>query len=128
MSPEAFTTKDFFEAEETLPRLRGDFDFIIVTPGVMDADCNEKLISCVLFEKELCVNVAINIYYARVILITFAGLFRACKKKAFCRRLVFIVMRLRRDYERSLSMRMDISATMSHGRNLTRHRDLKNPK
>ena len=49
VSPEAFTTKDFFEAEETLPRLRGDFDFIIVTPGVMDADCNEKLISCVLF-------------------------------------------------------------------------------
>jgi|TARA_B110000444_G_C18597870_1_gene481608 hypothetical protein len=50
VSPEAFTTKDFFEAEETLPRLRGDFDFIIVTPGVMDADFNEKLIFvCVLF-------------------------------------------------------------------------------
>ena len=44
MSPEALTAKDFFEAEETLPRLRGDFDFIIVTPGVMDADFNEKLI------------------------------------------------------------------------------------
>ena len=59
-------------------------------------------VSYFIFEKELCVNVAINIYYARVILITFAGLFRACKKKAFCRRLVFIVMRLRRDYELSL--------------------------
>ena len=44
MSPEALTTKDFFEEEETLPRLRGDFDFIIITPGVMVADFNEKLI------------------------------------------------------------------------------------
>jgi len=44
VSPEALTTKDFFAEEETLPRLRGDFDFIIVTPGVMDADFNEKLI------------------------------------------------------------------------------------
>jgi hypothetical protein len=69
---------------------------------------NSFRVSYFIFEKELCVNVAINIYYARVIiLITFAGLFRACKKKAFCRRLVFIVMRLRRDYELSLSMRMD---------------------
>jgi hypothetical protein len=50
VSPEALTTKDFFEEEETLPRLRGDFDFIIITPGVMDADFNEKLIFvCVLF-------------------------------------------------------------------------------
>jgi len=44
VSPEALTTKDFFEAAETLPRLRGDFDFIVITPGVMDADFNEKLI------------------------------------------------------------------------------------
>ena len=63
---------------------------------------NSFRVSYFIFEKELCVNVAINIYYARVILITFAGLFRACKKKAFCRRLVFIVMRLRCDYKRSL--------------------------
>lgn len=68
---------------------------------------NSFRVSYFIFEKELCVNVAINIYYAGVILITFAGLFRACKKKAFCRRLVFIVLRLRRDYELSLSMRMD---------------------
>ena len=60
---------------------------------------NSFRVSYFIFEKELCVNVAINIYYARVIiLITFAGLFRACKKIAFCRRLkVFIVVRLRRD-------------------------------
>ena len=44
MSPEALTAKDFFEEEETLPRLREDFDFIIITPGVMDEDFNEKLI------------------------------------------------------------------------------------
>jgi len=44
VSPEALTrTADFF-VDETLPRLRGDFDFIVVTPGVMDADFNEKLI------------------------------------------------------------------------------------
>jgi hypothetical protein len=48
VSPEALTTKDFFEEEETLPRLRGDFDFIIITPGVMDADFNEKLIVCLI--------------------------------------------------------------------------------
>ena len=42
---------------------------------------NSSRVSYFIFEKELCVNVAINIYYARVILlITFAGLFRACKK------------------------------------------------
>ena len=65
MSPEALTTKDFFEEEETLPRLRGDFDFIIVTPGVTDADFNEKLIaSSFIFsrlEKELCANAVLNI-------------------------------------------------------------------
>lgn len=76
MSPEALTMKDFF-VEETLPRLRGDFDFIIITPGVMDADFNEKLIvSYFIFEKELCVNVVINIYYAcnNNCAIAFAGL------------------------------------------------------
>ena len=44
MSPEALTTRADFFVDDTLPRLRGDFDFIIITPGVMDADFNEKLI------------------------------------------------------------------------------------
>jgi len=44
VSPEALTAKDFFEEEETLPRLREDFDFITITPGVMEDVFKEKLI------------------------------------------------------------------------------------
>jgi len=45
VSPEALTTTADFFVDESLPRRLGeDFDFIIITPGVMDEDFNEKLI------------------------------------------------------------------------------------
>ena len=68
-------------------------------------------------------NVVINIL--RVITCTFAGLLCVKRKRAV---VVFIVMRFRCDYKLFL-MRMDRDiSSISHRRNLTRHRYLKNPK
>jgi len=45
VSPEALTTTADFFVDETLPRRLGeDFDFIIITPGVMEDVFKEKLI------------------------------------------------------------------------------------